>query len=93
MFKEMAANKNFISFIQDANVFSYIAETVIISHKFSPWCYCLQVLSGWPVHGRHRGIHTLTSLMALSPLIHESLVDMWDTVIPKLVQHLEGTVK
>ena len=50
----------------------------------------LQVMSGCALAGGVRGIHVLKLLKALSPILEPNLVEMWDTVIPKLVQYLEG---
>ena len=49
-----------------------------------------QVMSGCALAGGVRGIHVLKLLKALSPILEPNLVEMWDTVIPKLVQYLEG---
>ena len=50
----------------------------------------LMVLAGRPQNGRGRGIHVLTLMQGLSPNLNENIVELWDTVIPKLVQYLEG---
>ena len=50
----------------------------------------LQVMSGCPLTGGGRGCYALKLLKALSPILEPTLVEMWDTVIPKLVQYLEG---
>lgn len=55
------------------------------SHVYYP-----QVMSGCPLPGGGRGENVLKLLKALSPILQPSLVEMWDTVIPKLMQHLEG---
>ena len=47
-------------------------------------------MAGHPLSGRRRGVHVLTAMKALSPLLHESLVELWDAVIPKLIQYVEG---
>ena len=47
-------------------------------------------MSGHPLPGSCRGLHVLKLLKALSPILEPTLVEMWDTVIPKLVQYLEG---
>ena len=47
-------------------------------------------MCGHPMEGGGRGIHVLKLLMALVPILHKDLVDMWDTVIPKLIQYIEG---
>ncbi|KAJ7383167.1 Mroh1p [Desmophyllum pertusum] len=49
----------------------------------------LLVMSGCPLSGGGRGDHVLKLLKALSPILQPSLVEMWDTVIPKLIQYLE----
>ncbi|KAK2156623.1 hypothetical protein NP493_1946g00003 [Ridgeia piscesae] len=49
----------------------------------------LMVMAGHPLSGRRRGVHVLTAMKALSPLLHESLVELWDAVIPKLIQYVE----
>ncbi|KAK3746766.1 hypothetical protein QZH41_013595 [Actinostola sp. cb2023] len=49
----------------------------------------LIVMCGHPMEGGGRGIHVLKLLMALVPILHKDLVDMWDTVIPKLIQYIE----
>jgi len=51
----------------------------------------MQVLAGRPLNGRERGVHVLNLMKGLSPNLHENLVELWDIVIPKLVQYLEGT--
>ncbi|PIK38286.1 putative maestro heat-like repeat-containing protein family member 1 [Apostichopus japonicus] len=52
----------------------------------------LMVGAGLPMNGRGRGIYCLNLLQSLSPNIHDNIVDMWDTVIPKLVQYLEDNL-
>ncbi|XP_046558810.1 LOW QUALITY PROTEIN: maestro heat-like repeat-containing protein family member 1 [Haliotis rubra] len=49
----------------------------------------LVVLAGRPLNGRERGVHVLQMMKGISTNIHENLVELWDTVIPKLVQYLE----
>ena len=49
-------------------------------------------MGGRAVEGRNRGIHVLTAMKALSPTLHETLVELWDTVIPKLLQYLQGII-
>ncbi|KAI0215333.1 Maestro heat-like repeat-containing protein family member 1 [Lamellibrachia satsuma] len=49
----------------------------------------LMVMAGHPMSGRRRGVHVLTAMKALSPLLHESLVELWDAVIPKLIQYVK----
>ena len=47
-------------------------------------------MSGHPLPDGCRGLHVLKLLKVLSPILQPNLVEMWDTVIPKLVQYLEG---
>ncbi|XP_038067311.1 maestro heat-like repeat-containing protein family member 1 isoform X2 [Patiria miniata] len=49
----------------------------------------LMVMAGRPDNGRKRGIHVLKLMLAMSPNIHDAVVDMWDAVIPKLIQYIE----
>ncbi|XP_033626005.1 maestro heat-like repeat-containing protein family member 1 isoform X2 [Asterias rubens] len=49
----------------------------------------LMVMAGRPDNGRKRGIHVLKLMHAMSPNIHSGIVDMWDAVIPKLMQYIE----
>jgi hypothetical protein len=51
----------------------------------------LQVLVGHPQNYRGCGQHILCAMQSLSPVIHPDLQTMWDTVLPKLSSHLEGT--
>ncbi|XP_076448959.1 maestro heat-like repeat-containing protein family member 1 isoform X1 [Babylonia areolata] len=51
----------------------------------------LIVLIGWPQNGRNRGVHILQLMKGLSPNLHDSLVELWDTIIPKLSEYLDGT--
>ncbi|XP_034336261.2 maestro heat-like repeat-containing protein family member 1 isoform X2 [Magallana gigas] len=53
----------------------------------------LMVLAGRPKNNRDRGIHVLQLMKGMSPNFHESLVELWDTVIPKLTQYLEDASK
>ena len=50
----------------------------------------VQVVAGHPLAGHSRGLHVLNALQSLGPIIHASLPEMWDGVLPKLCQHLEG---
>ncbi|ESO87809.1 hypothetical protein LOTGIDRAFT_234834 [Lottia gigantea] len=50
------------------------------------------VLAGRPSHGSERGLHVLSLMKGISPNLHESLVELWDTVIPKLLQYLEDNL-
>ncbi|XP_048576780.1 maestro heat-like repeat-containing protein family member 1 isoform X2 [Nematostella vectensis] len=49
----------------------------------------LIVMSGHPLEGIGRGSHVLKLLQILSPILNPSLVEIWDSVIPKLLQYLE----
>ncbi|XP_071959367.1 maestro heat-like repeat-containing protein family member 1 [Antedon mediterranea] len=51
----------------------------------------LVVLAGRP-EVSNRGIYVLKLLQALSPNIESSLIDLWDTIIPKLIQFLEDNL-
>ncbi|KAK7115260.1 maestro heat-like repeat-containing protein family member 1 isoform X1 [Littorina saxatilis] len=51
----------------------------------------LIVLAGWPQNGRNRGQHVLQLMKGLSPNLHENLAELWDTIIPKLTEYLDGT--
>ncbi|XP_074645058.1 maestro heat-like repeat-containing protein family member 1 [Tubulanus polymorphus] len=53
----------------------------------------LFVLAGLPKNGQNRGVHVLNAMKALSPTLHENLVNLWDTVIPKLIQFLEDSIE
>ena len=44
---------------------------------------------GHPLKG-DRGEHILNCLQAMSPILQEELVDLWDAVIPKLLKYLDG---
>jgi hypothetical protein len=62
-------------------------------HVYGIQCLCyvmFQTLAGRPQNGRQRGVHVLNLMKGLSPNLHDNLVELWDTVIPKLVQYLEG---
>jgi len=50
----------------------------------------VQVITGHPLSCHGRGMHVLNALQSLGPVVHASLPDMWDGVLPKLCQHLEG---
>ena len=50
-------------------------------------------MSGRPLPGGCRGLHALKLLKDLAPILEPNLVGMWDTVIPKLTQYLEGGKK
>ena len=48
------------------------------------------MLAGRPNNGRERGVYVLNLMKDLSPNLHDDLIQLWDTVIPKLIQYLEG---
>jgi hypothetical protein len=50
----------------------------------------LFVISGVPLMGKNRGINSLNLLKSISPILNSSIVDLWDSVIPKLILNLEG---
>eukprot|EP00058_Branchiostoma_floridae_P019456 XP_002604946.1 hypothetical protein BRAFLDRAFT_77203 [Branchiostoma floridae] len=49
----------------------------------------LVVMAGQPHAGGGRGQHILLLMKGLSPNLNPDLVDLWDAVIPKLIQFLE----
>ncbi|KAK7500196.1 hypothetical protein BaRGS_00008419, partial [Batillaria attramentaria] len=49
----------------------------------------LVILAGWPQNGRNRGVHVLQLMKGLSPNLHENIVSLWDTIIPKLLGYLD----
>lgn len=49
----------------------------------------LLVMTGCPLPGGGRGGYALKLLKALSLILQPTLVEMWNTVIPKLIQYLE----
>ncbi|KAJ8303306.1 hypothetical protein KUTeg_019702 [Tegillarca granosa] len=53
----------------------------------------LVVLAGRPTNGRERGQHVLSTMKGLSPNLNENIVELWDTVIPKLLQYLEDATR
>ncbi|XP_061166579.1 maestro heat-like repeat-containing protein family member 1 isoform X3 [Saccostrea echinata] len=53
----------------------------------------LMVLAGCPKNNRDRGIHVLQLMKGMSPNLNDNLVELWDTVIPKLTQYLEDASK
>ena len=61
-------------------------------HHFTPYC-CSQVMAGCPLPASGRGDNVLKLLKVLAPILQPNLVEMWDTVIPKLMQYLEGASK
>uniref|UniRef100_A0A2C9LP59 MROH2B-like HEAT-repeats domain-containing protein n=2 Tax=Biomphalaria TaxID=6525 RepID=A0A2C9LP59_BIOGL len=46
------------------------------------------VLVGHPKNGRDRGIHLLNLMKSISPNLDDSIVGLWDAVIPKLISYL-----
>ena len=48
------------------------------------------MLSGYPRQGKKRGRHVLQCMKAMAPLVNESLVELWDKVIPKLMDYITG---
>ncbi|KAK6982200.1 maestro heat-like repeat-containing protein family member 1 [Biomphalaria glabrata] len=48
----------------------------------------LMVLVGHPKNGRDRGIHLLNLMKSISPNLDDSIVGLWDAVIPKLISYL-----
>lgn len=50
----------------------------------------LLVMAGHPLAGKERGVHVLGLMKAISPNIHSDIEELWDTVIPKLMQYLEN---
>ncbi|GFN92402.1 maestro heat-like repeat family member 1 [Plakobranchus ocellatus] len=53
----------------------------------------LMVLAGWPKNGGGRGLNVLNLMKDFSPNLHESIVALWDAVIPKLVSYLEDSLE
>ncbi len=47
-------------------------------------------MAGHPSNGQGRGEHVLACMRALGPNIKEEVVNMWDTVIPKLQAYISG---
>ena len=47
-------------------------------------------MAGHPFGSGKRGVHVLQLLAALGPNLHENVVELWDAIIPKLTQYLEG---
>ena len=45
-------------------------------------------MAGHPLAGKERGVHVLGLMKAISPNIHSDIEELWDTVIPKLIQYL-----
>ncbi len=53
----------------------------------------LLVMAGHPGNGQGRGEHVLACMKALGPNIKEEVVNMWDTVIPKLQAYISGELR
>lgn len=49
----------------------------------------LLIMAGHPLVGKERGIHVLGLLKDMSPNIHSDIEELWDTVIPKLIEYIE----
>ena len=49
-----------------------------------------QVWAGFPREGDDRGVNVLECLKALAPIINDSLVELFEKVVPKLVAFIEG---
>ena len=69
-----------------------VALMLLYSKNVIKKTYFLQVVCGYPLEGGGRGTHVLKLMMALAPILQKELEEMWDTVIPKLLQYLEGGV-
>jgi hypothetical protein len=50
----------------------------------------LIVLCGVPLNGKNRGFNVLNLMKHLTPNLDSSIVDLWDSVVPKLITNLEG---
>lgn len=48
---------------------------------------------GRPTGGRNRGGYILTALLALAPNVDPTVVDLWDTVIPKMIHYFEENIE
>ncbi|XP_077869460.1 maestro heat-like repeat-containing protein family member 1 [Saccoglossus kowalevskii] len=51
----------------------------------------LMVMAGRPLKGR-RGINVIKAMQALAPNLHDNLVELWDTITPKLILYLEDNL-
>ncbi|EGD80633.1 hypothetical protein PTSG_01221 [Salpingoeca rosetta] len=60
---------------------------ILMSSRTIP-CMELVPVIGQPLH-RRRGIEALKMLQSLSINFHENIEELWDAIIPKLVQYLE----
>ena len=47
-------------------------------------------MAGRPHGSGGRGLHVLNLMKDTGPILNEDLVELWDAVIPKLTQYLEG---
>lgn len=52
----------------------------------------LIVLCGCPLNGKNRGLNVLNLMKNISPNIDSSIVDLWDSVVPKLIINFEDKV-
>ena len=50
----------------------------------------VKVMAGRPRCGRSRGVHVFAAMKAIGPVLHPRLTQLWDTVVPKLAQFLDG---
>ncbi len=50
----------------------------------------LIVLCGVPLHNKNQGLSILHLMKNISANLFTSIVELWDNVIPKLIQNLEG---
>lgn len=78
----------------DLSLVHVISPGTCISPWFM-WCVSLcfpawQVMSGFPHNGRNRGEQVLNCLQALGPNLHEDIVTLFDTAVPRLVTYLTG---
>ena len=48
------------------------------------------VVCGCPLKNKNRGINALNFMKNFSPNFYPSIVELWDTVVPKLIINLEG---
>lgn len=52
----------------------------------------LFVMAGQP-HHRKRGVPVLQLLQAMGPQLHEEIANLFDSVVPRLIQYLQGMVQ
>ncbi|XP_064639982.1 maestro heat-like repeat-containing protein family member 1 isoform X2 [Lineus longissimus] len=80
---------------RDENAEDYMIdfETQVNIPKPTALISRFMVMVGCPLTGNNRGPHVLEAMKALSPNLHENLVVLWDTVIPKLIQFLEDAAE